>query len=120
MAARITVACPEGHPVSTAVRGRGTTCATCQRTFYVRADGTTRHGQPGRKPGPARPPAASMKQARPRGRAAAPPGADLAPDGAAVSAEPRRGQPAPATPGPGPGRRRPRLRIERQADIYPV
>ena len=97
MAARITVPCPEGHPVITAVRGRGTTCPACQRTFYVRADGTTRHGQQGRKPGPARPPAAGANRAGSRGHAtAAPPGPDLAPDDAAAS-----------------------LRIEGQADIYP-
>jgi hypothetical protein len=45
---RVIVACPGGHPITTVVRGRSTSCPQpgCRRRVYVRADGTTRHGQP--------------------------------------------------------------------------
>jgi hypothetical protein len=46
MADRVTVGCPGGHAITTAVRGRSTTCPQCHRGVYVRADGTTRHGRP--------------------------------------------------------------------------
>jgi hypothetical protein len=46
MSDRVTVACPGGHQIQTAVRGRSTTCPRCRRRVYVRADGTTRHGRP--------------------------------------------------------------------------
>jgi len=48
---RATVACPDGHAIMTTVRGRSTTCPQCGRRVYVRADGTTRHGQAA-EPGP--------------------------------------------------------------------
>jgi len=43
MADRQIVACPAGHQIATTLRGRSTTCSTCGRRVYVRADGTTRH-----------------------------------------------------------------------------
>ena len=42
MAEAITVQCPEGHPVTTTVRGKGTHCRKCGRTVYVRTDGTVK------------------------------------------------------------------------------
>ena len=48
MAERSAVACPGGHPIMTTVRARSTTCPQCGRRVYVRADGTTRHGQAAR------------------------------------------------------------------------
>jgi hypothetical protein len=63
MSERVTVTCPGGHQIQTAVRGRSTTCPRCRRRVYVRADGTTRHdrrknaaGASGRSSAPLWPP----------------------------------------------------------------